>query len=83
MKYRVFIGSYDEGDPDYVSVDQQGLTWNAAKKLMSHYLRNFKDDTCNTCREQAAEELRRLLNTKPGSFKAFVDGDDYLIMVEQ
>lgn len=79
-RYRVFVGLWDDGDPEWTHVDVRGLTWGRAVTKLATSLEAFKDDTCETCRDDAAAELGRLISTAPGRFEASVDGEDYLIV---
>ena len=80
MSYRVFIGMWDDGDPDWTHLDQRNLSWDQAKELLAGRLQSWESDTCEDCKKQAAEELARLRLASPGRFDANVEGDDYLIL---
>jgi hypothetical protein len=83
MRFRVFIGGWCEGDPDWTSLDVGGLPWDEAVRLMAEHLASYKDfEDCDQCRADAREGLERLASSAPGAFEAQVDGDDYLILVE-
>ena len=83
MMYRVFIGMWDDGEPDYTHLDQRALSWDEAKQLLADRLRRWETDTCEDCKKHAAEELARLLLAEPGRFDADVEGDDYLILEDR
>lgn len=80
--FRVFIGSWDDGDPDWTGFDVGGLWWEEARALLAVSLERWRNDSCEFCRDQAATELARLQAAAPGRFEAEVEGDDYLIIEE-
>lgn len=83
LTYRVFIGMWDDGDPDWTHFDESGLTWEAARDLLAMKLKSWENDTCEDCRADAADDLARLMKLDPGQpFEGGVEGDDYLILVE-
>ena len=82
MTYTVFVGSWDDGDPDYTHHRISGLTWEAAREKLAERLAIFKDDICESCRADAAEATARLQTADPGSFHDCIDGDDYMIIPE-
>jgi hypothetical protein len=80
MTYRVFIGDWrGDGEPDWVSLDVGGLSWEGARQMIAAPLRRIEQDNCPCCAGDAAEALARLMAMPPGRFEAQVDGDDYVI----
>lgn len=80
--YRVFVGGWCDGDPEWTIIDETQLTWDAAKNRMGKLLSAFENDSCEFCRDDAVMGLRRLDDAEPGLFEAFVEGDDYIIAPE-
>jgi hypothetical protein len=78
--YLVFIGDGSTmDDPDWSTLEVRTDSWDIAKLLLLKKLDAFKDDDCETCRENAAQAAAKLRDAKPGNFEAEVDGDDYMI----
>jgi hypothetical protein len=82
MTYRVFIGAWNNGEPEWAHLDVGSLPWNDAKTVMLQHLARFQDDECGHCRDDAAKEFVRLQAAAPGDFEACVDGEDYVIVQE-
>lgn len=80
MTYTVFIGLWDEPEPDFTILRLDGLSWDEAREKISESLSAFKDDECEVCREHAQSALDLLGRAQSGRFAACVDGNDYLIM---
>jgi hypothetical protein len=80
MRYRAFVGMWDDGKPEWSHVDVVSDNWAHACELLADKLRGFEDYGCDFCRDQARGELARLMAEAPGKFEGEVDGTDYLIM---
>ena len=81
MAYTAFIGCWNDGEPDWVHLREDGLTWEQARDIIKARLDRFANDTCEHCRDDAAEGAARLAAAKPGPFEWNVEGDEYLILV--
>lgn len=78
-EWRVFIGWWDDGEPDAAFVDQR-MTWADAHKFMVDRFERWLDDDCPPCVENARNQLPALRALEPGTeWVGEVEGDDYLI----
>lgn len=80
--YTAFVGSWDDGKPDWTCFRVEGLSWENARQKILEALSGFDNDHCEYCREDAQKEKERLTGMEPGPFNGEVDGDDYLIIEE-
>lgn len=80
--WRAFVGDWDDGDGqhNWTHLDNQGLTWEAARALIRERLDRFRDDDCEPCRVDAAEGVAKLATLPAGDpFEWNVEGDDYVV----
>ena len=80
-RHRVFIGFWDDGEPDWTVIDEIYDSWEAACDRVKGYLIMYANDECDECRQNAIDGIAKLETTFPGTeFECEIDGDDVMIM---
>lgn len=83
--WRAFVGDWDDG-PDLSrspSLNERGMTWEAARSALRVELAELEDFDCPHCATAAREGLARLDALTPEtSFECSVDRDEYVLASE-
>lgn len=85
MTWRVFVGQWNDGAPEWAHLDERGLTWEQARDRLIPELeaiRKDMQDVCDACAGRAAAGIERLRSGPPDTElpECEVDGEDYLLL---
>ena len=79
--WRVFVGMWDDGDPDLTLVNQTFDDYTEAREALAARYERWRSDSCEDCVRTAAED-EAWLNSLPdqAEFVGNVEGDDHLLI---
>jgi diadenosine tetraphosphatase ApaH/serine/threonine PP2A family protein phosphatase len=79
--WRLFIGMWDDGDPDWAHLNETTEDYNQARAaLIERYIR-WRSDSCSDCVAAAAGDEEWLAELPAeAEFVGEVDGEDYLLI---
>lgn len=78
--WRVFIGSWDDGEPEWQHLNEL-CGYSEGRLKLADSLQGFLHDECSDCRDRGLTEGVRLAKMPLSSeFAGSVDGEDYLLI---